>query len=120
MFRGWSRLCLHAASLCVAEGASAAATAIARAARAEAMEKEAQAATEKAEERRRASGVSAEVAPTQEQAQRASARGSISAAELELKLHTTEIALRETQLRRMKMMVRANADLISPKLSVQL
>lgn len=42
LFRGWSRLCLHAASLSVAEGASAAATAVARAARAEAMEKNAE------------------------------------------------------------------------------
>ncbi len=44
VFRGWSRLCLHAASLSAAEGASAAATAVARAARAEAKEKEAAAA----------------------------------------------------------------------------
>ena len=45
IFRGWSRLCVHAASLSSAEGASeAAVTAVARAARAEAMEKEATAA----------------------------------------------------------------------------
>lgn len=44
LFRGWSRLCLHAASLSAAEGASAAATAFARAARAEAMQQEADAA----------------------------------------------------------------------------
>lgn len=41
LFRGWSRLCLHAASLSAVEGALAAATAAARAARTEAMEKEA-------------------------------------------------------------------------------
>lgn len=40
LFRGWSRLCLHAASLSAAE-AFAAATAVARANRAEAMEKKA-------------------------------------------------------------------------------
>lgn len=36
LFHGWTRLCLHAASLNAAEGASSAATAAARAARAEA------------------------------------------------------------------------------------
>lgn len=40
LFRGWSRLCLHAASVNVAKAASASATATARAARAESMEKE--------------------------------------------------------------------------------
>ena len=59
IFRGWSRLCLHAASLSAAEGTSAAATAMARAARAEAMEKEADAAR-----------ASAEVARAREEAQR--------------------------------------------------
>lgn len=48
MFRGWNRLCLQAASLNAAEGASAAATAAARAARANAMEMEATAAKQKA------------------------------------------------------------------------
>lgn len=38
LFRAWSRLCLHAASLSASEGASAAATAAARAARAETVE----------------------------------------------------------------------------------
>ena len=47
LFRGWSRICLHAASLSAAEGASAAATATARATRAEAMQLEAVAAAEK-------------------------------------------------------------------------
>lgn len=50
MFRGWSRLCLHAASLNAAEGASASATAVARAARAEAVEREAVAAANAAAE----------------------------------------------------------------------
>lgn len=44
MFRGWSRLCLHAASLNAAGAAVATATAAARAARAEAEEREAAAA----------------------------------------------------------------------------
>lgn len=44
LFRGWSRLCLHAASLNAAEGASSAATAAARVARAAAEEKSAAAA----------------------------------------------------------------------------
>ncbi|CAN0575478.1 unnamed protein product, partial [Ectocarpus sp. 12 AP-2014] len=65
-FRGWTRLCLHAASLSTAEGASAAATAAARAARAEAMEKEAKAAADKAEAWRRAAAASAEVAEARE------------------------------------------------------
>lgn len=47
LFHGWNRLCLHAASLNAAEGASSAATAAARAARA------------KAEERRTAAAISA-------------------------------------------------------------
>ena len=70
MFRGWSRLCLHAASLSAAEGASAAAPAAARAARAEAMETEATAAAEKPEASRRAAAASADVATSKEQAQR--------------------------------------------------
>ena len=70
MFRGWSRLCLHAASLSAAEGAAAAATAVARAARAEAMETEAIAAAEKAEAWKRAAAASADAAAIKEQAQR--------------------------------------------------
>lgn len=58
IFRGWSRLCLHAASLSAAEGASAAASASARAARSEAMKKEAEAAA-----------ASVEVAAAREEAQ---------------------------------------------------
>lgn len=50
LFRGWSRLCLAAASLNAAEGAAAAATAAARAARADAMEKEAAATAAAAEQ----------------------------------------------------------------------
>ncbi|CAM9336819.1 unnamed protein product, partial [Hapterophycus canaliculatus] len=105
MFRGWSRLCLHAASLCASEGASAAATAAARAARGEAMEKEAQAPIEKDGEWRKATGASSEVAASTELDQREATCGPISAAELELKLHNTEKILRETRLRRMKIMI---------------
>ena len=94
IFRGWSRLCLHTASLSAAEGASASATAVARAARAEAMEKEAESA---------AATVEAMVA--REEAQRESSRGSMVAAELQLKVKDTEQALRNHQLRRMKMLV---------------
>ena len=73
MFRGWSRLCLHAASLSAVEGASAAATAAARAVRAEAMETEAIAAAEKAEAWKRAAATSADVAAAKEQTQREAA-----------------------------------------------
>lgn len=48
LFRGWSRLCFHAASLNAAEAASSAAAASARAVRAEVMQKEAREAAEKA------------------------------------------------------------------------
>ncbi|CAM9582087.1 unnamed protein product [Ectocarpus fasciculatus] len=105
MFRGWSRLCLHAASLSAAEGASAAATAEARAARAEAMEKEAKAAADKAEAWRRAAAASVEVAEAREKAQREAARGSMLASELQLKVKDTEEALRQHQLHRLKMLI---------------
>ncbi|CAN0449059.1 unnamed protein product, partial [Ectocarpus sp. 12 AP-2014] len=105
MFRGWSRLCLHAASLSAAEGASAAATAAARAARAEAMEKEAKSAADKAEAWRRAAVASVEVAEARERAQREAARGSMLASELQLKVKDTEEALREHQLRRLKILI---------------
>lgn len=49
LFRGWSRICLHASSLSAAEGASVVVAAAARADRAEALERQAAAATEVAE-----------------------------------------------------------------------
>lgn len=49
LFRAWSRLCLHAASLNATESALATSAAVARAMRAEAMEEEAIAATAAAE-----------------------------------------------------------------------
>ena len=73
MFRGWSRLCLHAASLSAAEGASASATAAARVARAEAMKTEATAAAEKAKAWKKAAAASADVAASKEQALREAA-----------------------------------------------
>ncbi|CAM9574872.1 unnamed protein product [Pylaiella littoralis] len=105
VFRGWSRLCLHAASLSAAEGASAAATAVARAARAEAMEKEAQAAPDKAEAWRRAAAASAEVAEAREKAQREAARESFITAELDQRIAEMEQVAREQKLRRMKMLI---------------
>ena len=70
MFRGWTRLCLHAASLSAAEGASASATAAARAARAEAMEMEATTIAEKAEACKRAAAASVDVSASRGQARR--------------------------------------------------
>ncbi len=90
VFRGWSRLCLHAASLSATEGASAAATAVARAARAEAMEKEAAAALEKAKVWGR----------------EARARRSILEAELSQNDVEMERVVWQQKLRRMKMLVR--------------
>lgn len=105
VFRGWTRLCMHAASLSAAEGASAAATAHARAARAEAMEKEARAATEKAEAWRKAADASAQVAAAREQAQRATARESVLTAELKSNEEDMSRVERHHQLRRTKMLV---------------
>lgn len=61
LFRGWSRLCLHAASLNAEESASATATAEARVIRARAIEREAAAALEIAESRKQAAAVEAAV-----------------------------------------------------------
>ena len=69
IFRGWSRLCLHAASLSAAEG-TLAATAAAGAPRADEIETEATAAAEKADAMKRAADASAEEATSGEQAQR--------------------------------------------------
>lgn len=97
LFRGWSRLCLHAAS--AAEGASAATTATARATRAEE-------ATDKAEASRRAEHEIENMTAGREQARRQTARGSNSAAELQHKMADTEAILREHQLRWIKILVR--------------
>ena len=99
VFRGWSRLCLHAASLSAAEGASAAATAAARAARAEAMEVESAAAAEKAESSRRAAAASASIAALKEHAQR-------EAAELARREESVGQVDRQQRERRAKLLVR--------------
>lgn len=95
LFRGWNRLCLHAASVASAEGALASATVFAKAARAEAMGKEAESAAARAE-----------VAAAKEEAQRATTRGSMLETQLKLKVKGTEQVLRQHQLRRMRMLVR--------------
>lgn len=104
MFRGWSRLCLHAASLSSAEAASATATAVARAVRAEAMDKEAKAAVEKEEALGRVAAASAEVAKERETSQHEAVRGSLLTAEMR-----GNVGEREHQLRRMKVLVRTEA-----------
>lgn len=69
-FRGWNRICMHAASLNAAEGALATATATSRAKRAEAIEKEAKITAENAEAWRETVAASPELAAAREQAQR--------------------------------------------------
>ena len=88
-----------AASLCAAEGASAAATAAARATRAEAMEMEATAAAEKAEAWKKAAAASTDVAAAKEQVQR-------EAAELVRREETMGQVGQQQRERRAKMMVR--------------
>lgn len=99
VFRGWSRLCLHAASLSAAEGASSSATAAARAARAEAMETEATAAAEKAESLKRAAAICAELASSREQERRG-------VTELTRREEAAGEALRQQRRHRAKMLVR--------------
>ncbi|CAM9154775.1 unnamed protein product, partial [Laminaria digitata] len=107
LFRGWSRLCLHAASLSAAEGASAAATAAARAARAEAMETEATAAAKKAEECR----VSTDMVASTEQAQKGANGASTSVGELDGREEVMGQLLREHREHRAKMlMFRVSGD----------
>lgn len=89
-FRGWNRICIHAASLNAAEGALAAATATARANRAEALEKEAQVTAENAEAWRKRAAANPELAAAREQAQRQ---------------ETWETMVREQLKRRMMMLV---------------
>lgn len=113
MFRGWSRLCLHAASLNAAEGASAAATAAARAFRAEAMEKEAIAAAEKAEAWRKAAAASAAVEAAREEAEREAADVSMSTAELTKRAEKWEKVERAQQERRARLLVRRNPSRIA-------
>lgn len=104
LFRGWSRLCLHAAS--AAEGASAATTAAARATRSTATEMETEEATDKTEASSRAEHEIENVAAAREQARRETALGSNSVAELQHKITDTDAILREHQLRWIKILVR--------------
>lgn len=110
MFRGWSRLCLHAASLNAVEGISAAATATARALRAEAMGVEAAIAVEKAGDLQRAATASAEVkaaAAVKEQGQEKTEDGTILAGKIRQGADTAAHEVRERQRRHAKIMVRA-------------
>lgn len=110
LFRGWSRLCLHAASLNAAEGASAAATAGARAARAEAMEKEATAANKTAEAWKKAAAASAAAAEAKtagKEAHSETSRISTLAAGLRERAETSERALQEQKEYRAVLMVRS-------------
>ena len=103
VFRGWSRLCLHAASLSAAEGASAAATATTRATRADAMETEAASALEKAE----ACHASVNMAASREHAKR-------EAAELQRRKEAVDQVLREQRKHRAKMLVRQSGAKVPP------
>lgn len=107
LFRGWSRICMHAASLNATEAVMASATAAARATRTEAMEKEAEAAAEKAEASKRVAAASTELAAAREQARRETAANvSTTAAELKQRQAEWEEMVREQQERRVKMLVR--------------
>lgn len=112
LLRGWTRLCLHAASLNAAEGASAAATAAARAARADAMQVEAAIATEKAEALRLAAAARPEAAMAgagREDDRKEVADVFTGVAELERRAEESERVTREQLKRRLKMAVRCNA-----------
>lgn len=106
MFRGWSRLCLHAASLNAAEGALATTTAAARAVRAEAVEKEATAASEQAESWRRAAAASAEAAAVTEKARQEATGVLREAAKLTDRADRLEDSLRQEQGLRAGLLVR--------------
>lgn len=100
-------MCLHAASLSAAEGASAAVTATARAARAEAMEMEAATATRMAEARKKAVTASAEMAAAREKTQQELAGAPALTEDLCCKAEDRIEVLQKTeQKRRAKSMVR--------------
>lgn len=106
MFRGWSRLCLHSASVNAVEGALATTTAAARAVRAEAVEKEATAASEQAEACRRAATASAEAAAVTEQARQEATGVVREAAKLTDRADELENSLKQEQGLRAGMLVR--------------
>lgn len=113
LFRGWTRLCLHAASLNAAEGSLATATAAARAARAEVMEKEVVAADEKAKtwEKAAAASVAAAAASmAREEALQKTFGVSTFAMELKAKVEEAERALCEQQQQRAVLSVRKRLE----------
>ena len=110
LFRGWSRLCLHAATLSAAEGASAAATTFARAAQAKAIEKEAEESSGTAEARRGTAGANAEAEEARDRAQGGSDQTSLVTAALEQNGEDANRLAREQQTRRMKTLVSARAN----------
>ena len=114
VFRGWSRLCLHAGSLSAAEGASAAATAAARAAYTEAMEAEDTAAAEKAKAWKREAAASADVAAARGQAAREMTGASKSATELERREEVLGQELQQERKRRAMILVRHYGTWYSP------
>lgn len=105
LFRGWSRLCLHAASLNAQEAASADATAAARAARAAAMDKEATAATERAKALQQMANASAEIAAVKEHTRQHAAGVSTVTAELKQRAGESEQLLKKQQQRWCKTLV---------------
>lgn len=105
LFRGWSRLCLHAATLSAAEGASVAAMVFARAARAEAMDREAEDTADKAEARRRSAATSEETTEARDKAQSGTGEVSTLTTELRQRGEGTERMARDQQLRRIKILV---------------
>lgn len=116
LFRGWSRLCLHAAaSLSAFEGASTAANAASRGSRAEAVTHGATTAADKTETGRHVAEASADVAAEREQAQMEGEEEEADASttlvpELKRKTFDTEQVSRHQQARRAKMLVRAEVN----------
>lgn len=106
LFRGWSRLCLHAASLTPIEGAAAAAAATARAVRAEFLEKEAAAAIEQVAAWKKVASSSADAAEARNEAQLQAGDVSRLEAALKRKKGESAQAMRAQQERWAKTMVR--------------
>lgn len=112
VFRGWSRLCLHAASLSAGEGASAA--------RDEAMEAEATAAAGKVTARRRAATVAVDVAASRRQEKQEEDGALMLAAGLKRRKDAVDQVLQEQRERRAKMLVRRSDSLALPLLALWL
>lgn len=97
---------MFAASLSAAEGASAAATAVARAAQSEALEKEAMATFKKTQAWRKATEASAELAAAREYAQRVTAGDSAPSHKIKRPVEKSEEIVREKREHRAKILVR--------------